>query len=91
MSYNMDRQYREPIIFFDSKYAGGIAQAHSNPVANGEISKIAAGLTLLAGQIIDIRWQHENGHANLPWNEFADVAAKWAARNPEVVPRLPSP
>ena len=78
-------------IFFDSEYAGDIAQAHSNPKANGEISKIAAGLALLAGQIIDVRWQHENGHANLPWNEFADVAAKWAARNQEMVQQTPSP
>ena len=68
--------YGEVELFFDPMYAGDLAQAHSRPSTNIELTKIIAGLALLAAQFSGFAWSHESGHANLPWNECVDVAAK---------------
>ena len=67
-------------IFYDCMYASDTAQALCVAKANGIIAKITSGLALLLAQFGALHWIHEKGHHELPWNEFADVAAKWACK-----------
>ena len=65
-------------IYYDCMYASDTAQAQCEAKANVSIAKIAAGLSLLLAQFGPLHWTHEKGHHGSPWDEFADVAAKWA-------------
>ena len=68
-------------IWYDSKYASGIAQAFFNPSAHSELAVVAAGLNLPAQQLCGLTWHYEAGHKGNPWNEAADVMAKFTCRD----------
>ena len=65
-------------IWYDSKYASGLAQAFLKPSAHSTLAVIAAGLDGLLRQLTKLSWHYEAGHKGNPWNEAADVTAKFA-------------
>ena len=64
-------------ICFDSTYAFGMGASLYMPNTNHALVTIASGLCELLRASTSITWLHEPSHEGLPFNEFADVGAKW--------------
>ena len=53
----------------------------SSPNTNHSIVKVVAGLYDMFTAVRPIAWLHEPSHEGLPFNEFADIAAKWQTKH----------
>ena len=53
-------------IWYDSKYASGIAQAFLQPSSHSVLAVIAAGLDTLLRQFVNLSWHYEAGHKGNP-------------------------
>lgn len=76
---------------FDSLYAHGMATAFYEAKANCIATTILAGLHSMLEQKANVKWTHEKSHIALPYNEFADVAAKHEMRNGHPAYQISSP
>ena len=64
-------------ICFDSTCPFGMGASFYNPNTNHALVIAVSGLCDLLRAATHISWLHEPSHEGLPFNEFADVGAKW--------------
>ena len=70
-------------ICFDSTYAHGMSCSFYSPNTNFTIVKVVAGLYDMLQTVMPVAWRHESSHEGLPFNEVADIAAKWQTKHTE--------
>ena len=68
-------------ICFDSTYAHGMSCSFFSPNTNFDIVKVVAGLYDMLLAVRPVTWLHEPSHEGLPFNEFADIAAKYQTKH----------
>ena len=64
------------IVYFDSHYAHGMANALYAPNVHVTLAAILAGLKTLLDTVATTKWFYEPSHEKRPFNEFVDVASK---------------
>lgn len=78
-------------VCFDFTYAFGMGNCFYSPKTNHTIVVFAAGLCDLLKATTQLPRRHESSHEGLPFNEFADVGAKWQRRRHYEGTELTSP
>lgn len=78
-------------ILFDPMHAFGTACSVYRNNVHAKLAAVSAGICEMVKSITTLSWVHEPSHEQHPFDEFADVGAKWRRKHGDAMGQWSSP